>query len=161
MQLCDIIVVVLSLVAAVLLYLANKPAGSMKADTGDRTLDYYIRVKNKYMHSSIIFLGIFYWLTLLSLLSTIIVIYLSSFDHSNNTNRIFLYSVISLLCTVINFVINLRDISLAYRQCANIIQEAVLKARDIHDHDEQNRCKYQDLYNADNETESILKGVIK
>lgn len=161
MQLCDVISIALAVVAVILIYASNKPAGSMKADTGDRTIDYYIKIKNKYMHGSIIFLGAFYWLTLFSLLSTIIVIYLSSLAHGDNTGRIFCYSVISLLCTIINFVMNLRDISMAYRESAIILEKAVLKARDIHDHDPENRWKYQELYEADHQTEEILKGVIK
>lgn len=161
MQLCDYISFVLAGVGAILIYVTNKPAGSMMADTGDSTIDYYIKIKNKYMHYSIIFLGAFYWLTLFSLLSTIIVIYLSSLAPGDNTGRVFLYSVISLLCTIINFVMNLRDISTAYRESTIILEKAVLKARDIHDHDPKDRWKYQELYEADHQTEEILKRVIK
>ena len=87
----------------------------LKDDTGDGILDFYTRLSNKYVRFSIFFLGAFYFVTLLSVLSTIIVIYLTAFVESRSGEKIFLYSVISLFCTILNFVINLRDISTTYR----------------------------------------------
>ena len=76
----------------------------LKDDTGDGILDFYTRLSNKYVRFSIFFLGAFYFVTLLSVLSTIIVIYLTAFVESRSGEKIFLYSVISLFCTILNFV---------------------------------------------------------
>lgn len=138
-----------------------RKAGSMKADTGDRTLDFYIRVTNKYIRSSICFLGAFYFSTLLSILSTIIVIYLTSFAEAGSWEKIFLYSVISLFCTILNFVINLRDISTTYRECFIKVESEVLRTRDAHDHGLSNCLCYRKLYEVNYEVEEMLKNVIK
>ena len=107
--------------AAVLLVLAiisSCLAGSMRANTNDIIIDYYIRINRKYIRSSIWFLAAFYWLTLCSIFSTIVVIYLCAYPTAGqDTKRVFLYSVISLFCTIVNFVTNPRDISTTYRKC--------------------------------------------
>ena len=103
----------------------------------------------------------FYWLTLFSLLSTIIVIYLTSLAPDVDKNKVFLYSVISLLCTVVNFVMNLRDISVTYRECSIRLEKAVLTALDECNAGLANRQGYRELYQADYETEQMLKNVIK
>ena len=155
----DYLPVALLALAILFTAISYAQSGSMKADTGDRTLDFYIRVTNKYIHSSICFLGAFYFLTLLSVLSTIIVIYLTTVNGS--AQKIFLYSVISLFCTILNFVMNLRDISTTYRECFIKFDYEILKVRDIHDHNQSERWMYEKLYEIDHETEEMLKNVIK
>lgn len=114
----DWIGIAFSAVLLVLAIISSCLAGSMRANTNDIIIDYYIRINRKYIRSSIWFLAAFYWLTLCSIFSTIVVIYLCAYPTAGqDTKRVFLYSVISLFCTIVNFVTNPRDISTTYRKC--------------------------------------------
>ena len=133
----------------------------LKDDTGDGILDFYTRLSNKYVRFSIFFLGAFYFVTLLSVLSTIIVIYLTAFVESRSGEKIFLYSVISLFCTILNFVINLRDISTTYRAYFIKFEGEILRIRDFRDHCSSDCPLYQKLHEINREAEEMLKNVIR
>ena len=161
MKFYDILSIALFAIVLIFAIISHRAADNMIGDLGDATLNHYAKLKIKYMRSSIWFLAGFYWLTLFSLLSTIIVIYLTSLAPGIDKNKIFLYSVISLLCTVVNFVMNLRDISVTYRECSIRIEKAVLIALDERNAGLANRQGYRELYQVDYETEQMLKNVIK
>lgn len=160
-ELCDILSILLFVIILAFAIISHILANNAGGGTDDDTINHYAKLKTKYMRSSIWFLAGFYWLTLFSLLSTIIVIYLTSLAPEMNRNKVFLYSVISLLCTVVNFVMNLRDVSVTYRECSIRIQKAVLIATDMHNTDLHDSNGHRELYQADYETEQMLKNVIK
>lgn len=161
----DWIGIAFSAVLLVLAIISSCLAGGMRANTNDIIIDYYIRINRKYIRSSIWFLAAFYWLTLCSIFSTIVVIYLCAYPTAGqDTKRVFLYSVISLFCTIVNFVTNPRDISTTYRKCHILFDEAILCARDGHDNDPTwSACerRYFCLYRVDHITEEMLANVIK
>lgn len=166
MKIYDWISVVLVILAVIFSTLSSALAGNMKPDTNDKILNFYIKVMNKYIRSSIWFLGFFYWLTLYSIWATIIVIYLSSYSMAEpySTQRIFLYSVISLFCTIVNLVINPRDISTTFRASFIMFDKVVIDARDKYENDPEwgkTKDRYASLYEIDHKTEMMLKCVIK
>lgn len=63
----DWIGIAFSAVLLVLAIISSCLAGSMRANTNDIIIDYYIRINRKYIRSSIWFLAAFYWLTLCSI----------------------------------------------------------------------------------------------
>ena len=142
-------------------WLSCGKAGNMKDDTGNEVLDYYIRTTNACLHFSIWFLGAFYFVTLLSILSTIIVIYLTTFVEFRSVGKIFLYSVISLFCTILNFVINLRDISTTYREGFIRYLCVVLQLCDKLKHSSSDGLDFSYLYRINFEVEEMLKNVIR
>lgn len=163
-ELYDVLGLIFTLVVAIIIGISYKQAGTMRANTNDVTLDYYIRIKNRYQKNCILFFGAYCWLTLFSLYATIIVLYISVYSRGDNSEKIFLYSVISLFCSIINFVINFRDIASTYRECFIIIEKELLKTRDGHDHDPDwgmKKGRYDGLYEADHHTENKLKYAIK
>lgn len=136
----------------------------MKANTKDDTLDYYIRIKNKYQKDCVLFYGAYFWVTLYSIYATIIVLYISVYSPEGASEKVFIYSAVSLFCTVFNFVINFRDMAGTYRECFIIYEKEILKARDGHDHDPEwskNKDRYSGLYEADHRTEMKLRQSIK
>lgn len=161
LELYDILSIALFAIVLLFAAISHVQSDNMIGDVGDAALNHYAKLKVKYMRSSIWFLAGFYWLTLFSLLSTIIVIYLTSLAPQIDKNKVFFYSVIALLCTVVNFVMNLRDISVTYRECSVRIEKAFLIALDAHDAGLTDRQGYRELYQADYETEQMLKNVIK
>lgn len=125
MKAYDWITVGVTAVYLVVTAIACRLAGCEKADKADETLNKYIKVKNKHIKVSILWLCAYYWLTAISILSTIIVIYITTFPEDQETYKVFVYSVFSLFCTVINFVLNPREISAAYRKCFILLNRAV------------------------------------
>lgn len=64
---------------------------------------------------SIIWLPVYYWLYIASVLCTIIVIYVSAY-RNNDTTRIFIYSILSLFLMLLELVIQPRNAAIGYRQ---------------------------------------------
>lgn len=92
---------------------------------------FYIVKRNAYLRSSIIWMSMYYWLYLVSILSTIIVIYLSSLRMLYG--KIFFYSVVSLFFIFAELVLQPKKISYGYRKAFMIIDK------------ELNMCKSEKL----------------
>ena len=164
MQKYDWLGIILTAIAALIIWFVCEKTGMMRANTNDPTLDYYIKLKNKYQKASVLLFGVYCWLTLSSLYASVIILYISVYAQENTLHKVFLYSVISLFCTIINFVLNLRDIAATFRKCFILLEAAVLKTRDGHDQDpdwNKDQERYKELYQADHQAEEMLSNVIR
>lgn len=162
LHICDWISIVGIILAVLTMLISCSLAGTMKADTNDKVIDFYIRVKNKHIKTSIFYLALYYWLTLFSLISTIIVVYLSTEGATVDVKRIFFYSVVSLFCTIVNFVVNLRDTSMMYRECFIKLERAINETKmKKHLSEDGSNDMYKLIYDTDYECECLLKEVHK
>ncbi len=95
-------------------------------------------LKNVWLRSAIIWMLVAYWMISSSLLSTMIVIYISS-DKDNNidTNRIIFYSIASLFVSVMYYSLNPMSISRGYRKAFHDINRAILMTENQNDEREK------------------------
>lgn len=112
---------------------------------------FFIIKRNAFLRSSIVWLAIYYWLHLGSILATITVIYLSVYN-SANTKRIFVYSVISLFFIFAELVLQPKTVSLGYRKAYILIDTAL---NTYNDGDEETKRMADKL----KECEEIIKSV--
>lgn len=92
------------------------------------------KFRNNWLGSSLACLIVYYWCVLISLLSTMIVLYLGCFEDTGLAaikGRIILYSVFSLFTTVCPYVVNFLKLSKKYRAAFCIIEEQLMKQGDI------------------------------
>ena len=78
-----------------------------------------IKLRNAWLVSSIICLTVHYFCILYSILSTLIVLYLSCFEDATQSTikaRLILYSALSLFTNVLPYILNLKKLSTKYRQ---------------------------------------------
>lgn len=76
---------------------------------------FYIKKKNAFLRSSIIWLSVYYWLYLCSVLGTVLIVYIDRF-HEEDDNHIFVYSVLSLFFLMSELIINPRKVANGYRK---------------------------------------------
>lgn len=82
-----------------------------------------------WIRSSIIWLSIYYWLILNSILTTLLVLYISCYENMGVNEmqaRVFFYSVISLFSSICPYVVNLQEISKAYRKAYRVLDKALV-----------------------------------
>lgn len=96
----------------------------------DKNAKLAIRQRNGYVCSSTVFAFIHYWCILMSILSTLMVLYIGCFEDVGEPNikaRMILYSALALFTNVCPFVVNLLKISRKYRQAFIIIEKALVE----------------------------------
>ncbi len=76
---------------------------------------FYIKKKNAFLRSSIIWLSVYYWFYLCSVLGTVLIVYIDRF-HEEDDNHIFVYSVLSLFFLMSELIINPRKVANGYRK---------------------------------------------
>lgn len=93
-----------------------------------------IKRRNIWLRSSIIWLCVYYWLILNSILTTVVVLYISCYENMELPEmqvRIFFYSVISLFSSICPYIVNLQEVSKAYRRAYRILDEALVLNKDF------------------------------
>ena len=84
--------------------------------------------RNIWIRTSAIWLCFYYWLVLNSILTTLIVLYISCYENMNLEDmkiRVFAYSAISLFSSVCPYIVNILDVSRAYRRAFRLIDDAI------------------------------------
>ena len=102
--------------------------GKRKSDTKDENKKVAITKRNVWIKSSIIFSALYYWTVLSSIMTTLIVLYISCYENMDDAGmreRVFLYSAISLMLSIIPYVVNLLGLSKAYRKAFLIMEKAI------------------------------------
>lgn len=87
-----------------------------------------IKKRNIWIRTSIIWHSLYYWSTLNSILSTLIVLYISCYGNMQDNGmriRVFVYSALSLFSSICPFVVNLGNVARAYRTAYNLVDKAL------------------------------------
>ncbi len=90
--------------------------------------------RNIWLKTSIIWMCLYYWLVLNSILTTLIVLYVSCYEDMNLRDmkvRVFAYSAISLFSSICPYIVNMLNVSLAYRSAYRLIDDAILSNENI------------------------------
>lgn len=92
-----------------------------------------VNKRNIWIRSSIVWFVIDNWLSLNSILTTILVLYLSCFNQNEATakQKIFFYSSISLFCAICPYVLKTKNNSMAYRDAYREVASAILGGSDL------------------------------
>ncbi len=86
-------------------------------------------LRNIWLKTTIIWMLVAYWMISSSMLSTLIVIYISSENNKGvDTNRIIFYSIASLFVSVMYYVLSPMAVSRGYRRAFREINKAILKS---------------------------------
>lgn len=153
MHVCDYIFLASIILLFIIVICVFLVAGKMSIENSNELVSLAVKKRNVYLRSSIIWLSIFYWLTLSSILSTIIVIYLCAYEKDDSI-RIFLYSVLSLFSIIIDFVLSPRVNSIGYRKAFRYIDNILLKTISV-DTDSN------EIINSINQCEDIIANIHK
>lgn len=107
------------------LFIGNK---EKEKESIDGVIGQSFYLKSIWLVSTIVWMLVGFWMISSSLLSTLIVIYISS-DVSNgvDTNRIIFYSIASLFVSVMNYALAPMAMSKGYRKAYQEINTAILK----------------------------------
>ncbi len=92
------------------------------------------KLRNTWLGSSIAFVIVHYWCILISILSTLVVLYLGCFENTTLNEikaRLILYSVLSLFATICPYVVNFLKISKKYREAYIKVEEKLLITSDL------------------------------
>ena len=123
-----VIVIIISFVVfGISLCLSRMPDTAFGTDNNERLKD-AVKVRNNWIGSNIAFLFFHYWCILFSILATIIVLYLSCFEQSNNDvkARIMIYSALSLFTSILPYVVKMEKISKKYRMAYVTLLKEIL-----------------------------------
>ena len=120
------------------------------SDKYDEQMNFCIKKRNLYLRTSIIWQTVYYLVTLVSLLTSIIVIYLCTFKEAEEL-RIFIYSVISLFATVVDFVMKPKDVAVGHRKSFNLLD------REIATQQNKNTTLTETVYKCEEIIESVFK----
>ena len=125
MEICDWIFGGSVAVVVFLLALLPSLGGKLPPKDGsDVQLEFCIKKRNNFVKLSTIWYIVYYSLTLGSILATVIVIYLCNISEPD-LKHVFVYSVISLFATIVNFVLNPREVAATFRKCFNKLDRAI------------------------------------
>ena len=108
--------------------------GNMKIKTDDSLLKFAVVKRNTWIRASIIWISLYYWLVLNTILTTLIVLYISCYENMEEPGmkiRIFAYSAISLFSSVCPYIVNMLDVSKAYRRAFRILDNAILSGNNL------------------------------
>lgn len=100
----------------------------------DNQIAIAVKLRNTWLGSSIAFLIAYYWFVLMSILSTLIVLYLGCFENTSLFEikaRLILYSAMSLFTTICPYVVNFLKISRKYRLAFCTLEEQLLMKNDL------------------------------
>ena len=110
--------------AGTLVLCTNK---SILQDTG-KIEKAILKRRNIWLKSSIIWLSLYYWVVLNSILTTLFVIYISCYEDMTKDEmrvRIFFYSSVSLFLAICPYIVNMMDVSKAYRKAYCLLDDAI------------------------------------
>ena len=100
----------------------------------DEKRRYAIKKRNALIGISIVWISIYYWMILNSILTTLIVLYLSCYENMGNEvirDRVFLYSAVSLFSSVCPYVVNMQEKADEYREAYRKIERALVTDGDV------------------------------
>ena len=102
--------------------------------TNDNLIKIANKLRNTWLGSSIAFLIAQYWCVLISILSTLIVLYLGCFEDTTLVvikARLILYSALSLFATICPYVVNFSKWSKKYRLAFFELEKQLLSSNDL------------------------------
>ena len=114
--------------------MAKRPAKYYIPETKVRVIA--VKLRNMWLFSSIAFIIVYYWCVLYSILSTLIVVYLSCYSGDSiaeSAPRIILLSTVSLFTTICPYVINLVKMSKKYRAAFYCVEKALINNSGINE----------------------------
>ncbi len=92
------------------------------------------KLRNNWLASGIAFLIAQYWCVLISILSTLVVLYLGCFEDTTLVEikaRLILYSALSLFATICPYVVNFSKWSKKYRLAFYELEKQLLSSNDL------------------------------
>ncbi len=134
MHIVDITMIAVMLLAAVILVVCVLLSKRGKMTEEDAYIKLGRKMRNRWLGSSLACLIVYYWCVLISLLSTLIVLYLGCFEDTGLTaikGRMILYSAFSLFTTVCPYVVNFLKLSKKYRAAFCVVEEQLLTQGNI------------------------------
>lgn len=81
------------------------------------------------LHASFCWNIVYFFLTIAPLYCTCVVIYLSGFGKNDTSQRILIYSILSLVLSTSTYVINAKGFAAVYRNASNILIDAIIKVQ--------------------------------
>ena len=108
--------------------------GRMRIETEDWLKKLAVSKRNIWIRSSVIWMSLYYWLVLNSILTTLIVLYISCYEDMGDTGmriRVFAYSAISLFSSICPYIVNMLDVSKAYRAAFRVVDNIILSDGDL------------------------------
>lgn len=93
-----------------------------------------ISKRNNWIRTSVIWISLYYWLVLNSILTTLIVLYISCYEDMGLDSmkmRVFTYSAISLFSSVCPYVMNIQGVAKAYRKAFMGLDYAIMTNSDL------------------------------
>ncbi len=96
--------------------------------------DKAIKKRNNWLKGSIISIGFYYWCILCSIFSTLLVLHIGCFGDLEQTDdkiTLVILSIVSIFTNVCPYIIDLKKMSKAYRKAFCIIDDAILKDKDL------------------------------
>lgn len=129
MHIVDKVMIGVMLLSVVILVVCILLSGRGKMANEDEITKLGRKLRNRWLGSSLACLIVYYWCVLISLLSTMIVLYLGCFEDTGLTaikGRMILYSAFSLFTTVCPYVINFIKLSKKFRSAFCIVEEQLL-----------------------------------
>ena len=134
MHIVDKVMIGVMILSAVILFVCVFLSRRGKMINEDEYIKLGRKMRNRWLGSSLACLIVYYWCILISLLSTLIVLYLGCFENTGLTaikGRMIIYSAFSLFTTVCPYVVNFLKLSKKYRSAFCIIEEQLLTQGDI------------------------------
>ena len=135
MKITDIVMCVTLALTIVILFLTILLSKRKRlVSTDDDMIKLANKLRNNWLGSSIAFLIAQYWCVLISILSTLVVLYLGCFEDTTLVEikaRLILYSALSLFATICPYVVNFSKWSKKYRSAFYELEKQLLSSNDL------------------------------
>ena len=135
MNVTDWVMIITLVLTVLILFLTVFISGRKHlVSNNDDLVEIAMKLRNTWLGSSIAFLIVHYWCVLISILSTLVVLYLGCFEDTTLVEikaRLILYSALSLFATICPYVVNFMKLSKKYRLAFCKIEEQLLNKNDI------------------------------
>lgn len=95
-----------------------------------------IKKRNNWLKGSIICIGFYYWCILCSIFSTLLVLHIGCYGNMQDDAdkiKLVLLSIVSIFTNVCPYIVDLKKMSKAYRKAFCVIDEAILKDKELSD----------------------------
>ena len=135
MKITDIVMCVTLALTIVILFLTILLSKRKRlVSTDDDMIKLANKLRNNWLGSSIAFLIAQYWCVLISILSTLVVLYLGCFEDTTLVEikaRLILYSALSLFATICPYVVNFSKWSKKYRSAFYELEKQLLSSNGL------------------------------
>lgn len=118
------IIIAVVICLCILLFCGKYPTDNIE----DKSKIMAIKKRNIWIRTSVIWLALYYWLVLNSVLTTLIVLYISCYRDMTLESmqiRVFMYSALSLFSAICPYIVNMLDVSKAYRSAFRGLDNAI------------------------------------